>query len=148
MVLTQVSFDDIYKFWHQSTITGIPRMGSYGTVMIRGQHMTFEDVAKIESLRRKIEALQEVLNDRLKITILGYQVGPSLTPPSVAKWTPVEGNKFPIFRETLCKSTIVDILKLLDESERLGVDVTKPKEALLGILEALKPGSADDDVPL
>jgi hypothetical protein len=98
--------------------------------------LTFEDVTQIENLRRKIERLQTDLTDQAKVRIFGYQMMAS------GQWHVLDQNLFPAMRETICKGTIAEILVLLDESAKLGVDITGPKETLATFLEDLKAGRA------
>lgn len=101
--------------------------------------ITFEQVAKIEALRRQIEQLQGSLSSQANYTMFGWQ-NPNNS------WRSFEGELNSLIRDTVCKYTTVKILKLLDESERLGVDVSKSKGTLLEFLEEIKPKESTDEL--
>ena len=97
--------------------------------------ITFAQISHIESIRRKIEALQERLGQQAGMVKFGYYDENSnfrILPVEVL--TPV--------REVLCKIVIVEILALLDEAEKLGVDITASKVALADFMEKMKKGGA------
>lgn len=93
--------------------------------------ITFEDVAKIENLRRQIEQLQIMLKSQAQYSSFGYQTVND-------KWVGIPTDTAPLIREVICKHTVVKILKLLDESARLGVDVEPSKQILAKFLEEIK----------
>jgi len=94
--------------------------------------ITFEQVTKIEALRRQIENLQSSLGSRAHIARFGWRAPND-------NWMLVDDDAQLVMREAYCKFTVAKIIKLLDESERLGVDVTVPKTTLLEFLEEIKP---------
>lgn len=93
--------------------------------------VTFEQVTLIEAKRRDIERLQEALNRQAQIGTFGYRSG--------SEWLALDDRVVPLVREAVCKATIVQILKLLDDSEHLGVDVSESKKALAEFMQGLKP---------
>jgi hypothetical protein len=99
--------------------------------------MTFEDVSKIEAIRRQIEKLQVLLNKQatMRFGTLNEQN---------RVWEPLSIDLNPVLRETLCKHTVMQITELLDDAARLGVDVLPSKEVLLKVLEEIKPKQEED----
>ena len=99
--------------------------------------LTFEQVTNIEYVRRKIEALQNLLSEQSDIKEFGYRRAFSAT------WASVDADLHPMVREALCKTTIVKMLRLLDEASQLGVDTTAARDKLAEFLETLaKPPEA------
>ena len=142
MASTQVSFDfkewkRIHEAYWESDLTGY-RPGRSNTCSWRGVMITFEQVTKIEALRRQIENLQNSLGSRVHIARFGWK-----SPND--NWIMVDDDAQPLLREAYCKHTVVKIIKLLDESERLGVDVSTSKQTLLEFLEEIKPKQEEDD---
>jgi hypothetical protein len=125
----RVSFELIKKIYDQpiraQTLAGSKRS-------VAGMQMiTFEEVTKIETLRRQIEALQKTLTEQSNYTKFGYM-------NASEKWISLTYDYTPMIKEIVCKTTVVKILKLLDESARLGVDVEPSKQILIKFLEEIK----------
>ena len=95
--------------------------------------ITFAQVTYIESIRRKIETLQERLGQQAVVRRFGY-----LDPND--KWLPLPFETTAPLRETLCKITVTEILELLSEAEKMGVDITASKVALADFMEGMKKG--------
>jgi hypothetical protein len=139
MASTQVSFETVKEIWdgYHGRLTKKPfDLVISGNMYFswRGEPMsiTFEQVTKIEALRRQIEELQGMLSAQSMYSRFGW-----LSPND--KWIPFSIDYTEIIRETVCKLTVAKIIKLLDESERLGVDVSISKQTLLEFLEEIKP---------
>jgi|SRR5579864_2368920 len=135
MASIQVSFETVREIWNciiyarEIVWTKNPeyKITWKGKLMI-----TFEQVTKIEVLRRQIEQLQSYLSDRARIASFGWRM-------SGEKFFPLDQEALPVIREAYCKFTVAKIIKLLDDSERLGVDVSASKQTLLEFLEEIKP---------
>jgi AAA+ ATPase superfamily predicted ATPase len=132
MALTQVSFEDVKLFW-ENWRGGVPISHEHLNRVEKAM-ITFEQVTQIEAKRRQIEQLQDQLNNQAKAT--HFAIADDVGQKRV--WIEQASALSPFFRETMCKITVAQILRLLDESERLGVDVTTSKQSLLNFLEGLK----------
>jgi hypothetical protein len=93
--------------------------------------ITFSQVTQIESIRRRIEELQDNLKRLEAVTQFGYQ-----SPDN--KWRGLSGGLIAPMRAVACKITATEILGLLAEAEKEGVDVTESKMALVEFLDGLK----------
>jgi hypothetical protein len=134
MASIQVSFETVKEIWEEINWSdhfayGKPtdKLTWKGELMI-----TFEQVTKIEALRRQIENLQNSLSAQANWRGFAWQGVND-------NWIKIDPSATPIIREALCKFSIAKIIKLLDESERLGVDVSTSKQTLLEFLEEIKP---------
>jgi hypothetical protein len=98
----------------------------------RGKMISFKQITDIESIRRKIETLQTVLSDYSTKTQFGYQGAND-------RWYLIYSEFTPYLREILCKLVVAQIVKLLDEANKLGVDVDNEKNLLLDFLKEVMP---------
>jgi hypothetical protein len=130
MASIQVSFDEI-KSYMNNPYTQFPFGKDRAFLMTENGMVTFEQVTQIEAKRRQIEELQGILNLHATLTKFGFN-------NTHGHWTALPESASEVIREALCKHTVVQIIRLLDESERLGVDVTTSKQTLLTFLEGLK----------
>ena len=124
--LATQAFNAISQSWH--TLFGEKLCEKSVKLTMYGQEfpMTFEEVVDVERRRRSIERLTEMLNAYSKALF-------------VFKDTTLPSEMQPIMREAACKWVVVQILKLLDECQSLGVDVSPNKKLLAEFLETLKP---------
>ena len=97
--------------------------------------ITFTQITQIESIRRRIETLQEALTNQAKAVsfAIADDVG------SQRKWDNLPVGVSVYLRETLCKVTVAEIVKLLDEAAKLGVDTDNEKKLLLEFLQEIAP---------
>jgi hypothetical protein len=134
MASTQVSFD--FEYWEKMHdwlwANSLAGYGPEQTFSWRGEMITFEQVTKIEALRRQIEGLQSSLASQANYSAFGWQ-------DTNNKWHPIDVGVCKVLREAYCKCTVAEIIKLLDESERLGVDVSTPKQILTKFLGEINP---------
>ena len=94
----------------------------------------FADVVAIEEHRREIERLTHRLERAASIEKF---VGKTYSLPD---WE--VSNEFRnLIREALCKSITAEIIKLLGECHKLGVDITESEQKLQEFLEQLKGGT-------
>lgn len=96
--------------------------------------ITFEQVANITNVHRSIARLQDQLNNQKGLMTFAV----ARDTAGQRKWEELSSIQCEAARDVLCKVTVVEILGLLDEAQRLGVDVTKSKEALAEFLATLK----------
>jgi hypothetical protein len=106
--------------------------------VLRGKMFTFEDVTKIERIRRQIETLQTTLAQQMTITQFRWRN------KYTTDWTMAHPTLTPALREAVCKVTVTEILKLLDEASKLGVDTVPGRQALAEALEHV----AGDGLPI
>ena len=134
----RVSFDEWMRVWdhvHESDLTGFrPNIGLTEFTW-RGHMITFTQITQIESIRRRIETLQEALTNQAKAVsfAIADDVG------SQRKWDQLPVGVSVYLRETLCKVTVAEIVKLLDEAAKLGVDTDNEKRLLLDFLKEIAP---------
>lgn len=135
MDLTLVTFEDIAELnksaWDRIRMKRNPQ----DTYMVRTTMLTFKQITKIEAMRLEIEELQKALNNYKEAMRFGC--APSISGLMCA--LPVSIT--PYLREALCKSIVVEILKLLDDCDRLGVDTEPSKKVLMEVLESMKVSS-------
>jgi hypothetical protein len=138
----------IYNDVHESYLTGmrtsIPLAGSFGYAAPEGfMSITFTQITEIESIRRQIENWQMKLTNQAKAQVFAIadQMGGRA---DQQRWDPLPADVSGYLRETLCKVTVMKIVKLLDEAEKLGVEVTNEKTLLLDFLKEIAP---KDPVP-
>jgi hypothetical protein len=93
--------------------------------------LTFEQLTEIETKRREIEQLQDLLNQQRKYAEFGVHTGQG-------KFAALPRDVNSLIHEVVCKFTVAKIIKLLDECEHLGVDVVEAKQTLAGFLAGLK----------
>ena len=100
--------------------------------------VTFKQITEIESIRRQIENWQVKLSNQAKAVTFAIadDVG------GTRKWDALPPDVSEYLRETLCKVTVVKIVKLLDEAEKLGVEVSNEKKLLVEFLKELAPKDA------
>jgi len=103
----------------------------------RDKMITFRQITEVESIRRKIEALQSVLSEHAAIVKFNWLATPA--GGDAAKWINVDPQFVPALREVLCRSAVAKILILLDEAAKLGVLVENEKKILADFLQEISP---------
>lgn len=99
--------------------------------------ITFESIAKVENIRRKIEHAQAQLD--FFANAVGFGVINALGNMLLDHRVPASA--VPFMKEALCKSIVAEVLELLSEAEGLGVDATGPKQKVAEFLRMLAPGA-------
>lgn len=90
--------------------------------------VTFEQVTKIEAIRRKIETKQQLLDH---LAHAEFTISDNKGKGNVALPFDLQEPA----REATCKATVMAILNLLEEAHGLGVDITASKQALVEFME-------------
>ena len=139
----RVNFEEwrrIHAAYWESSLTGMRLVGpkDKGAIWAATEGdmpITFKQITAIESIRRQIERWQETLTNQAKAAKFAIldEVGSS------PRWDPLPADVSDYLRETLCKVTVLKITKLLDEAEKLGVEVDNEKKLLLDFLKEIAP---------
>lgn len=115
--------------WYESSLTGWHPAVKY-RVRFEDMAITFEDVTKIESIRRELEAWQ----DKLGAYCGAHNFSAMMN--SAQYYLPAETNK--VLVEALVTYGVLKCTTLLDDASRLGVDVTASRAALQKIMDSVK----------
>lgn len=91
--------------------------------------LTIDQVIMIERHRCNIEALQNNLSSQAQYSEFYVAVAGTKQP--------VHHEANEVLRQTLCKFTVAKIVRLLDECEHLGADVSAGKQKLADFLKTL-----------